>query len=100
MKKTSNNVNGPPVYLFYPQNYTVFRRDRKIDGRSGGGVLIATRDYIKAVPRETSQYDSEFIFVELLLSHNRKVTLGVFYRPPNNETKALEDLQAALQSSR
>lgn len=68
-----------------PSNYTVFSRDRKINGRSGGGVLIATHDYIKAVPRDTSQYDSEFIFVDLLLSRNRKVTLGVFYRPPNNE---------------
>lgn len=77
-------------------NYMVFRRDRKINGRFGGGVLIATRDSIKAVPRDTSQYDSEFIFVDLLHSHNRKVTLGVFYCPPNNDTKPLEDLQAAL----
>ena len=28
---------------------------------------------------------------------NRKVTLGVFYRPPNNDPKPLEDLQAVLQ---
>ena len=80
-----------------PSNYTVFRRDGKINSRSGGGVLIATRDYIKAVPHDTSQYNSEFIFVDLLLSDNHKVTLGVFYRPPNNDTKPLEDLQAALQ---
>ena len=79
-----------------PSNYTVFRRDRKINGRSGGGVLIATRDYIKAVPCDTSQYDSEFIFVDLLLSHNRKVTFGVFYRP--YRFLSLEDLQAALQT--
>ena len=82
-----------------PSNYTVFRRDRKIKGRSGGGVLIATRDYIKSVPRDTSQYDSEFTFVDLLLSHNRKVALGVFYRPLNNDTKPLEDLQAAQRTS-
>ena len=36
-------------------------------------------------------------FVDLLFSYNRKVTLGVFYRPPNNDPKPLEDLQAALQ---
>lgn len=40
---------------------------------------------------------TQFFFVDLLLSHNRKVTLGVFYRPPNNDAKPLEDLQAALQ---
>lgn len=81
----------------FPANYTVFRRDRKLNGRHGGGVLIATRGYIKAVPRDTLQKDSEFIFVDLLLSHNRKIILGVFYRPPNNDPKPLEDLQAALQ---
>ena len=32
-----------------------------------------------------------------LFSYNRKLTLGVFYRPPNNDPKPLEDLQAALQ---
>lgn len=60
-------------------------------------MLIATRDHIKAVPHDTPQNDSEFIFVDLLFSYNRKVTLGVFYRPPNNDPKPLEDLQAALQ---
>ena len=60
-------------------------------------MLIAMRDHIKAVPRDTSQNDSEFIFVDLLFSYNRKVTLGVFYRPPSNNPKPLEDLQAALQ---
>ena len=46
---------------------------------------------------DISQKDSEFIFVDLLLSHNRKITLGVFYRPLNNDPKPLEDLQAVLQ---
>lgn len=81
----------------FPSNYSVFRRDRKLNGRHGGGVLIATREHIKAVPRDTTQNDSEFIFVDLLFSYNRKVTLGVFYRPPNNDPKPLEDLQAVLQ---
>ena len=56
-----------------------------------------SRDHIKAVLRDTPQNDSEFIFVDLLFSCNRKVTLGVFYRPPNNDAKPLADLQAALQ---
>ena len=81
----------------FPNNYTIFRRDRRLNGRKGGGVLIVMRDNIKAIPNDTSQYDSEFIFVDVLFSHNRKVTLGVFYRPPNNEIKPIEDLQAFLQ---
>ena len=39
----------------FPSNYSVFRRDRKLNGRYGGGVLIATRDHIKAVPRHSTE---------------------------------------------
>jgi len=81
----------------FPVAIRFFRRDRKLNGRHGGGVLIATRDNIKAVPRDTPQNDSEFIFVNCLFSYNCKVTLGVFYWPPNNDPKPLEDVQAALQ---
>ena len=80
-----------------PNNYLVFRRDRKSNGRHGGGVLIAVRNHIKAIPRESLQSESEFIFIDILVSNNHKITFGVFYRPPNNETKPLEDLQSALQ---
>ena len=81
----------------FPSNYSVFRRDRKLNGRYGGGALIATRDHIKRFPvtlHRTIQSLSSSIF---LFSYNRKVTLGVFYRPPNNDPKPLEDLEAALQ---
>ena len=41
---------------------------------------------------------SELLFVDLLFPTNRKITLGVFYRPPNNDTKPLEDLQQVLDN--
>ena len=68
----------------------VFRRDRKTPGRFGGGILIAVRNSMKASPK---------VFVDLLFSNNRNITLGIkFYRPPNNETKPLEDLKQALDN--
>ena len=39
---------------------------------------------------------SKFIFIEIIFSNNRKTTIGVFYRPPDNDTKPLEDLKSAL----
>lgn len=80
-----------------PRNYSVSRRDRKLNGRHGGGVLIATRDHIKSVLYHTPKNEPGFIFVDLLFSYNRKITLGVFCRPPSNDRKPLEDLQAVLQ---
>lgn len=54
-----------------PNNYLVFRRDRKSHGRHGGGVLIAVSDHIKPVPHESVQSEFEFILfptiVKLLL---------------------------------
>ena len=46
--------------------------------------------------REHLLSDSEFIFVDIIFSNNRRTTLGVFYRPPNYDVKPLEDLQAVL----
>ena len=74
----------------FPSGHSVFRRDRKLNERHGGGVLIATRDHIKAVLHDTPQNESEFILVDLLFSYNRKITLGVFYRLPGNDPKPLE----------
>lgn len=60
-------------------------------------MLIAVSDYNKTIPPESLQSESEFIFIDFLFSNNRKITFCVFYRPPNSETKPLEDLQTALQ---
>lgn len=60
-------------------------------------MLIAVRNHIKAIPRESLQSESEFIFSDILLSNNHKITFGVFYRPLNDGTKPLEDLRTALQ---
>lgn len=59
--------------------------------------MIATRDHIKAVLHDSPQNESDFIFVDLLFLYNRKIPLGVFYRPTSNDPKPLEDLQAVLQ---
>ena len=81
----------------FPSHYTVFRKDRKINGRHGGGVLIAVRDYITVSLRSTHPCDSEILFIDVLLSYNRRITIGVFYRPPGSDIEPLEDLQTFIQ---
>ena len=81
----------------FPNNYTVFRLDRRVNGRHGGGVLIAVREPIKAYPIDNQHSDSEFLFIDVIFLNHRKITIGVFYRPPNSSTKPLEDLQIVLQ---
>ena len=83
----------------FPSIYTVFRRDRAKNGRQGGGILIAVRDTLRASMRKGVTFDSELLFVNILSSANRKISLGVFYRPPiSNLTASVLDLQAALDN--
>ena len=80
----------------FPRGYTVFRRDRELHGRHGG-ILIAIRDSIKAYLRSDLRCNtSELDFVEIVFPNRKRLTLGVFYRPPNNDSKPLEDLKFAL----
>ena len=82
----------------FPSIYTVFRRDRVQNGRRGGGILIAVRDTLRASVREDVNFDSELLFVDILFPANRKISLGVFYRPPNSSINCLLDLQTALDT--
>ena len=61
-------------------------------------MLISTRDTVKVFQREDLLCDSELLFVDILVSGNRKVNLGVFYRPPKSDINPLLDLQTALDS--
>ena len=81
----------------FPSHYTVFRKDRKINGRHGGGLLIAVRDYITVSLRPTHPCDSEMLFIDVLVSYNQRITIGVFYRPPRSDIKPLEDPQNLIQ---
>lgn len=59
--------------------------------------MIAIRDLIKAYPRSDLRcYTSELDFVEIVFPNRKRLTLCVFYRPPNNDLKPLEDLQFAV----
>ena len=64
----------------------------------GGGVLIATKGYIKASPREDLACESELLVIDVSPTNKRKITMGVFYRPPNSNLKVLQDLQNSLSN--
>ena len=54
--------------------------------------------HLKASPKEDVLCDYELIFMDLRFANNRKITLGASYRPHNNDTKPLEELQRALDN--
>ena len=80
-------------------DYTVYRKDRAGNGaRHGGGVLIATKKGMISSTREHQDLSSELLFVDIITDGEKKLTIGTFYRPPNNDLKPLEDLRSCLSS--
>ena len=59
---------------------------------------VAVRDTSRASVREDVSFDSELLFVDILFWANRKISLGVFYTPPNGNINCLLHLQAALDN--
>ena len=80
----------------FGREYCVYRSDRQQGGRFGGGVLIATKRCFKVSPREDLACESELLSIDINTANNRKIVMGVLYRPPNSNLKVLEDLQNSL----
>jgi hypothetical protein len=58
--------------------------------------LIATKSSYKIVHRDDIKPNAEILIAEIILKHNKKITLVVFYRPPNSDLYPLEELQRIL----
>ena len=73
-----------------------------IIGKTGSKkvVLIATKGCIKAFSREDLDCESELLFIDVSTTNNRKITMGVFYRPPDSNLNVLQDLQNSLSNQR
>ena len=59
-------------------------------------VLIASKSSYKIVHRDDIKPNAEILIAEIILKHNKKITLVVFYRPPNSDLYPLEELQRIL----
>lgn len=53
---------------------------------------------MKVLQREDLQYDLELLFTDILVSGNRKVSLGIFYRLPKRDTNPLLNVHMALNN--
>ena len=96
MVLTKTHLDGNILdFKILPTNLTVFRNYRQQLGRYSGGVLIAARSTLKIIQRDDIICQSELLFVDIFLKRD-KLTIGIFYRPPNGNIEHLEDLQNVL----
>ena len=77
----------------FPPNFLIYRKDRN---KFGGGVFIAIHHIISSHQIYTHT-PLEIIWVRLHISSNSDIIFGLFYRPPNSPTTALNDLNDSLR---
>ncbi|CAB3993507.1 Hypothetical predicted protein [Paramuricea clavata] len=77
--------------------YSIFRRDRV--GKTGGGVLVAVRDTIRAKRRTDLEGNNvELVVVELFKANNQSIILYTFYRPPSSTLDSIQQLNSSLDN--
>ena len=77
-----------------PSTFTIHRKDR---GGRGGGVLLAVRSNIQCFRRMDLETDCELLWCEVFPVPSYSYFIGVFYRPPNNDLKCLQELAKSLE---
>ena len=74
-------------------NLTLIRRDRN---RHGGGVALYIREDLPF--RVIIKHPWIELLVVQLSVKKRKITCGIFYRPPSSNSSVLHELEAAIES--
>ena len=75
--------------------FNVYRKDRP--NKSYGGVLIAvTNDLISSVVTDLDT-DCKILWVQIDLIGTKSLHIGSFYRPPNSDMTALDNLNLSLE---
>jgi hypothetical protein len=78
-----------------PDDYVVFRNDRKNCRRASGGSLIAVRPHLQPRRLKNLECDAEVVWVEIKMN-DLKVLLGSAYRRPNAPAAYNDKLIASL----
>ena len=69
----------------FPDDYKVFRRDRK--KRKGGGVFIFVKNHLQCMEPEELRidHDCEMTRVQIKVTGASSLYVGAFYRPPDSD---------------
>lgn len=81
--------NTYATYEVFPDNFTVYRKDR-IAG--GGGVFIAIRDSLITSSEPSLDGDCEIVGANIEFANSRPLFIASFYRPPGSNCQPLDAL--------
>ena len=88
----SKLCNSICSYEFFPKKYTIFRKDRNVNG---GGVFVATSDRLISYEIPDLDTDCEIIWAGLHFLGSKQLYLASLYKPPNTTSQPQEALASS-----
>ena len=79
--KLDSSISNSEIHL---SGYDVVRLDRKVNGRSGGGVCMYIRSNLNFRIREDLANDLEILIIEISNPRSKPFLVGTWYRPPSS----------------
>ena len=82
-----------PSYSLFPDNFTVYRKDRD---QHGGGVFVATKDKLISVDMSNLDSDCKIIWASLQFAGSKPLHIASYYGPHSNKSKAIDELSNSV----
>ncbi|XP_048586113.1 uncharacterized protein LOC125568277 [Nematostella vectensis] len=83
------------TYSIFSQNYSVFRRDRN---KFEGGVFQAIKSDLVCTEEPDFEVDNcEIIWTSLKLANRKSIYMSSYYRPPNQPSDAIDNLNESIR---
>lgn len=89
----NDSISNSELFPSHIDLYDIWRKDRK---DSHGGVLIAVRKTLLAIPLPDLDADCEVLWAKIKFSGYRDIYLGAFYNPHHNDPRGLPGLEVSM----
>ncbi|KAK2561925.1 hypothetical protein P5673_015345 [Acropora cervicornis] len=90
--KFDSTVHDSDVYI---PGFEIVRKDRRVNGRKGGGVCIYLRTNLNyRIRDDLNDDDLECLIVEISKPQSSAFLVGTWYRPPNSPPERFNENQA------
>lgn len=67
----------------FPAEYVAYRKDRNTHG---GGVFVLVKHTLPSFAVDFEANSCESVWCKVVLEHSKQLTVGAFYRPPNDNS--------------
>ena len=92
--KLDSTVHDDEVYI---PGFEIVRKDRKVNGRNGGGVCIYLRTNLNYRIRNDLNNDHlECLFVEISKPRSTPFLVGTWYRPPSSPPNLFSEFEKVI----